>query len=189
VEPSGQHIENEIKLRVADGAAIEELLRARGFRLIHPREFEANEVFDTPEGRLRSRGELIRLRTLGPVAVLTFKAPELPGRHKRREELETRIDDPGVLRGIFERLGLQLSFRYEKYRSEYQRERETGRVMFDETPIGFFLELEGEAGWIDTLAEELGFSSEDYILSSYGRLYLDYCDANGIQPVHMTFTH
>jgi adenylate cyclase, class 2 len=189
VEQSGSHIENEIKLRIADGAATDELLRAHGLRLIHPREFEANEVFDTPDGSLRSRGELVRLRTVGAISVLTFKAPEQPGPHKRREELETRVDDPVVIRTILERLGFLLSFRYEKYRSEYQRENEAGRVMLDETPIGLFLELEGAAGWIDDLAQELGFSSEDYILSSYGRLYLDHCAATGVPPTHMTFDH
>lgn len=163
------------------------MLEARGFRLIRNREFESNELFDLAEGQLRGRGEMLRLRRAGSVCFLTFKSRDLDGPHKRREELETRIDDPDVMRGILERLGLQVSFRYEKYRSEYQRENETGIVTLDETPVGTFLEIEGDPEWVDEVANELGFSPADYIVASYGKLYLDFCRQHGHSPSHMVF--
>ena len=61
-------------------------------------------------------------------------------------------------------------------------------VMLDQTPIGDFLELEGAPRWIDRTARTLGFSSADYITASYGRLYLDYCVENGVEPGNMVFT-
>jgi adenylate cyclase, class 2 len=187
VEHAGSPIENEIKLRVPGPAEAMQLLEDHGFRLIRSREFESNEVYDTPDGRLRARGELIRLRTSGGLSFLTFKAPELPGPHKRREELETRVDNADAMRGIIERLGFQILFRYEKYRSEHQRENETGIATLDETPVGTFLELEGSAEWVDGVAAELGFSRSDYILASYGKLYLEFCTQHGHHPSHMVF--
>ena len=58
----------------------------------------------------------------------------------------------------------------------------------DETPIGSFLEIEGPPEWIDSTASRLGFSADDYILESYGRLYLAACERQGVQPTNMVFT-
>jgi len=62
-----------------------------------------------------------------------------------------------------------------------------GTITFDETPIGEFLELEGPAEWIDRTARELDFSPRDYVVSSYGKLYSDYCAQRGVQPKDMVF--
>ncbi|MBV9156122.1 MAG: adenylate cyclase, partial [Acidobacteriaceae bacterium] len=62
-----------------------------------------------------------------------------------------------------------------------------GVVTLDETPIGTFLELEGPGDWIDETAKQLGFSRADYIVDSYGRLYLADCERRGVQPTNMTF--
>ena len=45
----------------------------------------------------------------------------------------------------------------------------------DETPIGVYLELEGEGAWIDKVALQMGFSPAEYILKSYGTLYREHC--------------
>jgi adenylate cyclase class 2 len=57
----------------------------------------------------------------------------------------------------------------------------------DETPIGIFLELEGNPGWIDRTAATLGFSERDYIVESYGRLYLEWCKRRRCKPKDMVF--
>ncbi len=49
------------------------------------------------------------------------------------------------------------------------------------------MEIEGEAEWIDSTARQLGFSHTDYILDSYGKLYLDYCRKLGREPGNMVF--
>jgi len=56
---SGHEI--EIKLAVPDIAAVERRLAALGARR-GPRMHEVNAVFDTPDARLRRRGQLLRLR-------------------------------------------------------------------------------------------------------------------------------
>jgi adenylate cyclase class 2 len=177
--------ENEIKLAVADAAAVRGLLRRVGFRLARRRVFEANTVFDTPGLTLRRGSRLLRLRQAGRVITLTFKGRPLPGPHKNREELETTLSDAARFAAILARLGFHPVFRYEKYRTEFRMERGPGMAMLDETPIGLYLELEGPPAWIDRTARRMGFSRSDYITASYASLYLDWCKQQGLKPGDM----
>jgi len=172
---------------VPDVASARKLLRQAGFRVSRARVFEANTVFDSEDSALRSSSRLLRIRTAGRVATLTYKGPPLVGRHKSREELETTVADAGRLTEIVKRLGFQPTFRYEKYRTEFHQPRRAGVAMLDETPAGVYLELEGTPHWIDLTARRLGFQESDYITASYGRLYVDWCAANGRAPGDMTF--
>ena len=165
--------EVEIKLPVKDAGSARRRLRSAGFDVTKPRIFESNVIFDTPALDLRRRGALIRLREAGGKAVVTSKGPPKITRHKSREELETGIGDARVAAKILDRLGYVPGFRYEKYRTEFQRAGDAGVAMLDETPAGVFLELEGPARWIDATARELGFSKRDYITASYVRLHLE----------------
>jgi adenylate cyclase, class 2 len=184
--PPETPVETEVKLAVTGAAAARRLLRAKGFRVVKPRIFEANDVFDTPDLRLRSAQSLLRVRQVRGEAKLTYKGPPAGGKHKSREELELKADDAPMLAAIFHRLGFERVFRYEKYRTEFQREK-TGTVTLDETPIGTYLELEGPPAWIDRTARALGFLESDYILESYGRLYLDWCEQREHRPSDMVF--
>ena len=78
-------------------------------------------------------------------------------------------------------------FRYQKYRTEYKQAGRAGVATLDETPIGMYLELEGQPGWIDRTARQLGYRESDYIVSSYGRLYLDWCKKNRVKPTNMVW--
>src|SRR2546430_17347231 len=110
--------EIEIKLAVPDVQSARRLLRRAGFCVTHPRVFEANTVFDTPNLTLRKSSRLLRVRKAGAVATLTYKGKPAGGRHKSREELELRIPDAGKTGAIVERLGFRPIFRYEKYRTD-----------------------------------------------------------------------
>jgi adenylate cyclase class 2 len=179
-------LEVEIKLAVSGPAAARRLLRAKGFRVVKPRVFESNDVLDTLEQRLRNGGSLLRIRNVKRDVILTFKGPPQNSKHKSREELEVNASDRGILAFIFERLGFQRVFRYEKYRTEFRRGK-TGIVTLDETPIGTYLELEGPPAWIDRTARLLGFTEADYITLSYGQLYLDWCARHGHKARDMVF--
>ena len=181
-------VETEIKLRIADPGSTAAHLRSAGFRESVTRLFEANTLYDRPDEQLRNSGTLLRLRQAGAKNVITWKGPGQPGPHKSRPEVETGIESLDALAQILESLGYTRTFRYEKYRTEFLRGGEPGVVTLDETPIGNFLELEGPAEWIDRTASELGFSPADYILDSYGRLYLADCERRHVQPTHMVFT-
>jgi adenylate cyclase, class 2 len=183
----GAATETEIKLRLQDAAGGRRLLRACGFRCVRRRIFESNVLYDTAAGELRSLGVILRVRQAGGKALLTYKGPSTPAKHKTREEIETYVSNPMELRKILELLGYQPVFWYEKYRTEYQDFAGRGVVMLDETPVGVFLELEGPPDWIDLTARRLGFSESDYITMSYASIYLDDCAARGISPKHMVF--
>jgi adenylate cyclase class 2 len=150
--------------------------------------FEANTVYDTVDCSLRRGDMLLRLRQSGSQGILTWKGRGVPGPHKSRPELETTVASLETLDKILLQLGYLPGFRYEKYRTEFESpDRQGGKITFDETPIGQFLELEGPGDWIDSTARKLDFSPSDYVLSSYGKLYLDYCAERGVQPDNMVF--
>ena len=170
--------EIEIKLVLKSALSGRKMLRDAGFTVRRKRVFEANTILDTPELGLRRGSCLLRVREAGKVATLTYKSAPQVGRHKSREELEVTVSDAAALQAIAERLGYRRVFRYEKYRTEFEQSGRAGIAMLDETPIGVFLELEGTPAWIDRTARRLGFRESDYVTSSYGRLYLEWCAAN-----------
>jgi adenylate cyclase, class 2 len=180
--------ENEIKLKLPDAETGILLLRKAGFFVDQQRVFESNLVLDGANRHLRQQGAMLRVRTVGNSGLLTFKGPTRPGPHKNREELEVAVDEPGVAFAILKRLGFEVVFRYEKFRTGYRREGSQGHVLLDETPIGVYLELEGEPAWVDETARLLGFDPSDYIPASYGRLWLDHCARDGSQSSAMTFS-
>jgi adenylate cyclase, class 2 len=180
-------VEVEVKIRISDPAAVLARLGELGFRPKSERQFESNTIWDTPEQSLRASGEIVRLREYGPLRLLTYKGPAQSGKYKRREELESDLTALEPLERIFTRLGLTPNFRYEKYRTEFERPGASGLVTVDETPIGDFIELEGEPRWIDETAHELGFPESSYLTGSYATLYVNYCNALGIVPQHMIF--
>jgi adenylate cyclase class 2 len=184
---SGAKREVEIKLLLASAEQGRGLLRRAGFRVQRRRVFESNTVFDTPEGSLRARGLLLRLRHVGRRTLLTFKGLAAVGKYKSRPELETVVPDSVIFEAILGGLGFVPVFRYEKYRTEYGGADNRGVVTLDETPIGVYLELEGTPGWIDRTARLLGFAEEHYITDSYGDLYSSFCRRKAIRPKDMVF--
>jgi adenylate cyclase class 2 len=181
-------METEVKLRVADKDKILARIAANGFRISKAREFEANTLYDTSGRSLFQSGTLLRLRQAGNRGVITWKGKSIPGPHKSRPEIETEIGSIEQMGELLRQLGYEPTFRYEKYRTEFKDTENRGSVVFDETPIGFYLELEGPADWIDKIAAKLGYSATDYELKSYGALYRDYCAEHGLEPTGMVFS-
>ncbi len=183
---SSSNIETEIKLRAPNPESAAELLTTHGFDIVRPRVHERNTVFDTPAGELRGSGRLLRVREAGGTFHLTFKAPATTGKHKMREELEIEVSDARTLQDIIQRLGFRRTFVYEKFRTEFE-DGTGGTAVLDETPIGTFLELEGEPRWIDAAAQRLGFAEGDYLTASYGRLYQQWCTERELTPGDMVW--
>jgi len=180
-------MEIEIKLPVDSARKGRALLRRHGFEVIEPRVFEQNLVLDDEDRSLFARGVLLRVRRVGNKVTCTAKGPEIPSRHKKREEWEFEASAFEPCLAFFATIGYQESFRYEKYRTEFAVPGEPGLVTLDETPIGVYIELEGAARWIDRTAQKLGFAVDTWILASYGRLYVEWCEARGIEPTSMRF--
>ncbi len=191
--------EIEIKLRVRDRRRVLRQLARLAAKRIGVRVHEMNTLYDTADGNLARHGQMLRLRMeraaprAGSVrragkmtrkkpeisALLTFKGPAngaraRAGRYKVREEHELRVAESGEMPKILEALGLRPWFRYEKFRSTFGLPKVSGlKLALDETPIGIFLELEGARQAIDRAAKVLGFSPADYIVKSYGALFME----------------
>lgn len=165
--------EIEIKLPLENIADLRRDLCSRGFRIVAPRFHELNLVFDTAAGDLARRGRLLRLRQAGHHSVLTAKSPVATDRdhagYKVRNEIEVQVSDYSATRSILENSGFGVVFSYEKYREILEN---AGiHVMLDETPVGNFMEIEGNPSAIDRLAAELGFEKKDFITANYRSLF------------------
>ena len=180
--------ETEIKLRVDSPGEASRRIAVAGFEITRARVFETNLLLDTAHGSLQARGEALRVRERGGETILTYKGPVERGLHKSREEIETAGGEASALLAIFARLGFVPTWRYEKFRTEFTRPGEAGVATLDETPIGVFIELEGDGNWIDSSAAHLGFLEKDYITESYSALFRQYCQQNGFETgAGMTF--
>jgi adenylate cyclase class 2 len=185
--------ETEIKLVVPNLRALRRKLRELGFRVVRPRHFESNVLYDFPDLRLWKARSLLRLRQAGREWFLTFKGAPFGSRtYKIRQEIEARVVDGSVVAEILEGLGLRPAFRYQKYRTVFAqiargRQKPCALAELDETPIGSYLELEGPAAWIDRVAKQLGYSHDHYITASYASLYREKCEESGEPPTDMVF--
>ena len=180
--------EVEVKIAVSGPEHALEILGRAGFAISTPRIFEQNIVLDDPAGSIKGSNRLLRVRQAGDLITVTYKGREIDGVHKRREEREFHADNLDECIAVFSGVGLKPAYRYEKFRTEFARSGEPGHAVLDETPIGTYMELEGPPEWIDQAAADLDFTQADYILLSYMRLYLKWCDANGQTPTNMVFT-
>jgi adenylate cyclase class 2 len=116
---------------------------------------------------------------------VTFKGPVQPSAMKVREEVETVVGDGEVLLRVFKELGLEVWFRYEKYREEFSHEDVT--IAVDETPLGVFVEIEGSERGIEATAAALGRTPSDYIVDSYRGLFLQQRETLGFTGCDMVF--
>ena len=106
------------------------------------RRLQEDALLDTEDESLRRRRCVLRIRLENGNSRITFKGPVQPSEMKLREEFETIVGDGGLLLRVFEELGFHVWFRYEKYREEFCHEEVI--VAVDETPVGVFVEIEGQ---------------------------------------------
>jgi len=181
----GAIIEREIKLRFDTPDLARAAVARMGATPLRCRRFQEDVLLDTPDEHLRRQRCVLRVRNEAHRSLLTFKGPVQPGAMKIREELETVVADGDLVLSVFERLGLHVWFRYQKYREEFTHEDVV--IAVDETPVGTFVEVEGGELGINQAAAALGKGPGDYILDSYHRLFLTYREALGFAGHDMVF--
>ena len=177
--------EREIKLRFANAADARAAVAASGAVPRRGRRLQQDALLDTRDGLLRASGSALRVREEDGRSVLTFKGPVQPSTMKLREEIETQVVDGAALLGVLERLGFRVWFRYEKFREEFS----LGRciVAIDETPVGTFVEIEGDEPGVAATAKALGRTPADYLLDSYRGLFARRCEEQGAPLADMLF--
>ncbi len=162
--------EVEVKIPVSDLAAVREKLRAAGATPLAAEHDESNVLFDDAERKLSGSGRTVRLRRANGRAILTYKGSvRFQAGAKIREERETEVADAGEAEAILAGLGLSPRFRYDKRREEWSCERST--VALDTTPIGLFVEVEGDPAAIRRVVALLGLDASESIPYSYAELY------------------
>jgi len=117
-----------------------------------------------------SENSVIRVREEGEKKYVTLKrSNQAPGKYNSREELEIKVSDIDLTRRIFETLGLQKKYYYEKKRATTN----VGNcvVCLDSIALlGEFIEVEGEAGNIEGVLENFGLSNHLIERRSYFEL-------------------
>ncbi|HEX9943766.1 MAG TPA: class IV adenylate cyclase [Thermoanaerobaculia bacterium] len=177
------NLEREIKFRGAELEQLRERLIELEAERVGPAAFEDNWILDR-DNELLSSGRILRLRTDGARARLTFKGPmRLEGNVKIREEREVDVENAEETRALLENLGYHVVRRYQKVREEWQLGGVT--IALDHTPIGDFAEFEGDGA--ETVAKRCGFDPQKAERRSYLRLYEDHLKKNPDSPPEMVF--
>ncbi len=184
--PPRRRDEIEIKVPCDDLAAARKKLQDLGANPLSALHFESNDLYDDDAGSLAGSGRALRLRRAGDAAILTFKGPaRFSEGVKVREERETRVSEPGEAEAILAGLGLSRRFRYEKKREEWTLE--DCAVALDETPIGNFIEVEGEPPAIRRAVASLGLDFASAVPYTYARLYAERRKKDPTLPPDMIF--
>jgi predicted adenylyl cyclase CyaB len=162
-------IEIEVKIRIQDPREAGRRLLALGCVLERERLLEEDAFYDFKDDGLSAKDRALRVRTIGRRSWLTLKGATRKSRSfKIREEFESEVRNPAAFRKILKALGLKPTFEYRKRRTHFRHGRL--KISLDETPVGFYIELEGRRNEIVRFAEKMGFSRKDFITQDYVRM-------------------
>jgi adenylate cyclase class 2 len=179
-------LEQEMKIPVASLAPVRQRLDAVGAERVHPQLREDNWVLDDRSHTLAAAGRLLRVRQMGDDAALTVKEPgTFAGGIKSRVELETAVASAGQTLAILGALGFTPVRRYQKRRESWAVRGVV--VALDETPMGAFVELEGESPLLQPLAVELGLDPRAAARGTYLDLWTAFRAAHPGAPEDMVF--
>ena len=187
MKDSEKNQEIEAKFPVKDLRKIQELLEFHQAELLMDKSYEHNILLDTPTNELLAENARLRLRKEGSESILTYKRTRKNENNiAYREEIETRVDHFENTRLILNRLGFLTFFEYEKYRSTYRLGATT--IMLDETPTGFYLEIEGpDEETIHRTASLLEIDWNQRTDKSYLQVFQEWAAENGYTGRDMLF--
>ncbi len=188
-------LEVEVKFKIRDNGEFEENLKKLGAN--YETDIEHTDTYyNLPEGlrNFAKTDEALRLRRIREFDIriqetiqetisadLTYKGPKIDTETKTRKEIVTPIEDPIAMEGILQSLGFRPILTLGKNRRLYSIMRENFHIeilidKIDHLP-GYFSEFEILASDKDEmdkgkkiifdLMEEIGYSKEDSILTSY----------------------
>ena len=161
--------EIEVKFFLQDYAELMKKIAVLQLPCSQQRVHELNLRYDLPDGSLVAQKQVLRLRK-DHQAHLTFKGPGvMEDGVLMRKEVEVVVSDFDATNRLLEALGYQVVMMYEKYRANYLLDSLV--ISIDETPLGLFIELEGESpAQVRQAAETFGFDWEARINLSYSSL-------------------
>ena len=178
-------LEREVKLRFGSVEEARAAVMAAEAAPLRCRRLQEDALLDDSQQSLKHSRCVLRVRVEAGRSLVTFKGPVQPSPVKVREEIETVVGDGDTMLRCLERLGFAVWFRYQKYREEYA----LGDVIvaIDETPVGVFVEVEGDERGILEATQALGRGPEDFLLDSYRSLFMTHRRAHGLPDTDMLF--
>lgn len=175
--------EIEVKILEINPEEIKKKLLDLGAKRIGENKFAAT-IFDFEDGRIRKRGELLRLRKIGDKVELTYKSKEYKeSDFKTAEEFETTVTDFNDMLKIFEKLGLKQTMYYEKIRESFKLN--NAKIEIDTYPkIPTFIEIEAPTEEeVEKTVKILGFDMKNTtkkVLPEVAKLY-------NVDPTNLIF--
>ncbi len=162
-------IEIEIKIRIKNILLTGKKILDQGAEIEKNRFLEENTLYDFPSRLFYQKMQALRLRKMNKKTFLAFKgAPQKSRKFKIREEYETEVKNEKQTKKILKSLGFVPVFHYKKHRTTYRKKRL--KICLDETPVGNFIELEGQREDIVKFAKALGYTKKDFIKLDYVQL-------------------
>jgi adenylate cyclase class 2 len=179
-------LEQEMKIPVTSCESLRRRLAERGARMLHPQAMEDNWVLDDAPRTLAASGRLLRLRRFAGRSIVTFKgAASFSAGIKSRPEYETAVEDANAALAILAELGFAPVRRYQKHRETWSLDEVT--VALDETPMGPFVELEGPAPRLPSVAAALALDPRAAARGTYLELWAAYRADHPDAPDDMVF--
>lgn len=177
--------EREVKLRFGSVEEARAAVLALDAAPLRCRRLQEDALLDDAQQSLKVSRCVLRVRVEPGRSLVTFKGPVQPSPVKVREEIETVVGDGDTMLRCLERLGFAVWFRYQKYREEFA----LGDVILaiDETPVGVFVEVEGDEHGILEATQALGRRPEDFLLDSYRSLFMTHRREHGLPDTDMLF--
>ncbi len=166
-----ESIENEIKLRIENPALVRNALKHLGADY-STTETQSDTYFARENG---VEGENIRVRAVSSsegehYGYLTYKSPlDTEAKFLKRDEHQTRVDDPSATLTILESLGYKVVDRITKIRELYHLGRLEIALDYVEG-LGHFIEVEGDDTSIMSVVSILGLQAANHINKSYSAL-------------------
>lgn len=167
---SSEREELELKARIEDPEALRGALQAAGAELVY-RGAMLDRRFDRRE-RLRQRDEVVRLRVYHPAdssgewGVLGWKGPvgQRDG-YRRREEWESRVDDPKAVLVVLRHLGYKITTRVDRAVEQYRIGDATVRLEWYPA-MDVLAEIEGTPEEIERAIVATGLPREAFLPES-----------------------
>jgi adenylate cyclase class IV len=167
---SGEREELELKARIEDPEALRRALLAAGAELVY-RGAMLDRRFDR-KGRLEGRDEVVRLRVFRPAdgghiwGMLGWKgrATRVDG-YRRREEWESRVEDPKAVLVVLRRMGYKIVLRVDRAVEQFRLGEATVRLEWY-PQMDVLAEVEGPPAQIEHAIAATGLPRASFLPES-----------------------
>jgi len=171
--------EIEVKFKIEDIDKLHLDLEEAGYHLVDKVYQKTYSLWDKFR-YLSRKGIFIRTRQDGDKHTFTVKTRDLnlKSEYAERNEYNVEVEDAGKVAEMLKIIGFDDMRVLEKYRETW--EGFDVDVVIDYTPIGDFMEIEGEKEEIDAFIERFNLNGLPRITMAYWDVYREDCKAKGI---------